>query len=76
MVFRVRPDLDVERNAPEKAPVELEDEAIAPWLERPSELRDAAVVIRHAARDDGPLLLQRHGDARGGAAARRVEDVG
>ena len=40
-----------------------------------AEAGDAAVVVGRAARDDLVAALERHGDARGGPAGRRVEDV-
>ena len=75
MVFGLRADLDVERNASEEAGFEVEYEPVAAGRERVGQLGDTTAGVCHAARDHRAVLLQRDRDSRRGTPARRVQDV-
>jgi len=75
VVFGVGADLDIERRPPEEATFELEDEPVAPGIERPGKLCDPPVAIGDASSDHRAILLQRDRDAGRGAAAGCIEHV-
>ena len=76
MVFGVRADLDVERHPPEKRSFELEDQPVAPGIQRAGKVCDPPIAIGDAPRDHRAVLLERDRDAGRGAAACRIEHVG